>query len=244
MTDRARAAVLTEFGKPLEIQEFPILDPEPGGLVVAVEAATVCGTDVHNWQGHTSSLKPPVVPGHEGVGRIIAFGDHAEADSRGTPLALGDRVVWGHANCGTCHACTMLQDETLCADRFIGMLTPCIRPPYLHGTFAGSTRAFGEGVEMAAPKARYVMAGAVGGMPQPVPVPLLIKRNLTVIGSLGAAIGAYADALEFIERFDDRFTWDRLLGPGRYSLEDATLALQRTSDLEETKAVILPGRIG
>jgi hypothetical protein len=28
MTDRARAAVLTEFGKPLRIQEFPILDPE------------------------------------------------------------------------------------------------------------------------------------------------------------------------------------------------------------------------
>jgi len=35
-----------------------------------------------------------------------------------------------------------------------------------------------------------------------------------------------------------------MLGPGRYSLDDATLALQRTSDLEETKAVILPGRTG
>jgi hypothetical protein len=34
---------------------------------------------------------------------------------------------------------------------------------------------------------------------------------------------------------------DRLVGPGRYSLDDATLALQRTSDLEETKVVILPG---
>ena len=41
MTDRARAAVLTEFGRPLEIQEFLTLDPEPGGLLVAVEAATV-----------------------------------------------------------------------------------------------------------------------------------------------------------------------------------------------------------
>jgi hypothetical protein len=71
--------------------------------------------------------------------------------------------------------------------------------------------------------------------------PLLIKRNLRVIGSLGAAIAAYGDALEFIERFNDRFAWDRLVGPGRYSLDDATLALQRTSDLEETKAVILPG---
>jgi L-iditol 2-dehydrogenase len=77
-----------------------------------------------------------------------------------------------------------------------------------------------------------------------VSAPLLIQRNLTVIGSLGATIGAYADALEFIERFNDRFAWDRLVGPGRYSLEDATLALQRTSDLEETKAVILPGRTG
>jgi len=110
--------------------------------------------------------------------------------------------------------------------------------------FAGSAHAFGEGVEMAAPKARYVMAGAVGGMPRPVSAPLLIQRNLTVIGSLGATIGAYADALEFIERFNDRFAWDRLVGPGRYSLDDATLALQRTSDLEETKAVILPGRTG
>jgi D-arabinose 1-dehydrogenase-like Zn-dependent alcohol dehydrogenase len=43
MTDRARAAVLTEFGKPLENREFPILAPEPGGLVVAVEAAILPG---------------------------------------------------------------------------------------------------------------------------------------------------------------------------------------------------------
>jgi hypothetical protein len=49
-----------------------------------------------------------------------------------------------------------------------------------------------------------------------VSAPLLIQRNLTVIGSLGATIGAYADALEFIERFNDRFAWDRLVGPGRY----------------------------
>jgi L-iditol 2-dehydrogenase len=75
MTDVARAAVLTEFGKPLEIRKFPILGPEPGGLVVAVEAATVCGTDVHNWQGHTSSLqrtsdleetKAVILPGRTG----------------------------------------------------------------------------------------------------------------------------------------------------------------------------------
>src|SRR5580700_4121443 len=89
MTDLARAAVLTEFGKPLEIQEFPILAPEPGGLLVAVEAATVCGTDVHNWQGHTSSLKPPVVPGHEGVGRIIALRRPCGGRFPGHPAGTG-----------------------------------------------------------------------------------------------------------------------------------------------------------
>ena len=366
MTQTARAAVLTEFGKPLQIQEFEILAPKPGGLVVAVEAATVCGTDVHNWLGHVSRLVPPVVPGHEAVGRVVAIGEGADTDSQGSPLAIGDRVVWGHANCNKCYACTVLQDETLCSDRFIGMLTSSRQAPYLHGTFAdhahihpragrirvpdaigseiasaascamrsvvaafvrlgpldyrhtvliqgsgplglfataiastvsprsvivvgapdsrlelamelgadatvsiehfpehaaraervrgltdgrgadvifefaGSDRAFGEGVDMAAPKARYVMAGSVGGAPQPVSAAQVIFKNLTVIGSLGASIGAYVDALHFIERYRDRFPWSRLIGPGRYSLDEATAALENTRDLKETKAVILP----
>ena len=114
MTDVARAAVLTEFGKPLEIREFPILGPEPGGLVVTVEAATVCGTDVHNWQGHTSSLKPPVVPGHEGVGRIIAFGDHAEADSR------APRWHWAIASSGGTRTAARAMPARCCRTR------PCV----------------------------------------------------------------------------------------------------------------------
>ena len=65
-----------------------------------------------------------------------------------------------------------------------------------------------------------------------------IEAFTIAIANMDAAIA------QRIERFNDRFAWDRLVGPGRYSLDGATLALQHTSELEETKAVILPGRIG
>jgi threonine dehydrogenase-like Zn-dependent dehydrogenase len=106
--------------------------------------------------------------------------------------------------------------------------------------FAGTAAVFGEGVAMAAPKARYVMAGAVGAVePRPFSSATIIHKNLTIVGSLGSTIGAYAQALAFIERNASRFPWDKLVGPGRYPLESSTVALERTRDLKETKAVIL-----
>jgi hypothetical protein len=53
MTDLARAAVLTEFGKPLEIQEFPILAPSRADSLLLSRrppcAAPTCtiGKDTH-----------------------------------------------------------------------------------------------------------------------------------------------------------------------------------------------------
>ena len=61
----ARAAVLTGFGQPLEIQELPVVAPEPGALTVKVLASTICGTDVHFWRGEgNSGWRLPVVLGH------------------------------------------------------------------------------------------------------------------------------------------------------------------------------------
>ena len=47
----SRAAVLSAPKQKVEIREIAIPRPEPGAIVVKVEAATVCGTDVHIWQG-------------------------------------------------------------------------------------------------------------------------------------------------------------------------------------------------
>jgi len=67
----ARAAVVAEYGKPIEIRELPIPhenDLEPGALLVRVDVASICGSDVHQWDGMTQALAPaqlPIVLGHE-----------------------------------------------------------------------------------------------------------------------------------------------------------------------------------
>ena len=49
----SRVAVITKFEGPLEIWNVPIPDLEPGGVLVKVEAATLCGTDAHRWMHHS-----------------------------------------------------------------------------------------------------------------------------------------------------------------------------------------------
>ena len=43
----SKAAVLEEYNKPLQIQEIPIPKSSPRGILVKVEMAGICGTDVH-----------------------------------------------------------------------------------------------------------------------------------------------------------------------------------------------------
>ena len=62
----------------------------------------------------------------------------------------------------------------------------------------------------------YLVAGTVGGGAQQVDAHLIVRRNLTIIGSLGAEIDAYYKAMEFLRHERDRFDWDLLIG-GRYS---------------------------
>ena len=102
----SRAAVLRQAKEPVEIREIAILPPEPGAIVAQIEAATVCGTDVHIWQGH---LTPewPVGMGHEMVGRVAALGDGVVRDSSDQPLQIGDRIVWAYPWCGKCYYCTI-----------------------------------------------------------------------------------------------------------------------------------------
>lgn len=50
----ARAAVVAEYGKPIEIRELPVPregDLEPGALLVRVDVASICGSDVHQTRG-------------------------------------------------------------------------------------------------------------------------------------------------------------------------------------------------
>jgi len=105
-----KAAVVTGFDAPLEIQERPVPHPGPGQVLVRMEACGLCHTDIHAAHGDWPvKPTPPFVPGHEGVGVVTALGDGV------TERAVGDRVAipWlGHA-CGHCDHCVNGW-ETLC----------------------------------------------------------------------------------------------------------------------------------
>jgi putative phosphonate catabolism associated alcohol dehydrogenase len=77
-----------------------------GQVLVAVDLAAVCGSDVHSVLGHRPSPHPGVL-GHEQIGRVVAVGP-GEAPRRqdGAPVAVGDRVVWSvTVSCGRCERC-------------------------------------------------------------------------------------------------------------------------------------------
>jgi propanol-preferring alcohol dehydrogenase len=105
-----KAAVVTDFHAPLEIQELPIPEPGPGEVLVRMETSGLCHTDIHAAHGDWPvKPTPPFVPGHEGIGVVEQLGAGV------TERAVGDRVAiaWlGHA-CGACRYC-VTGWETLC----------------------------------------------------------------------------------------------------------------------------------
>lgn len=115
----AQAAVLTGFGKPLALQEIAVPPLREGQALVAIEAAGVCGSDVHMWRGKDPRTPLPMVPGHEGVGRIVELaGPRADVEKR--LLEPGTRVLWERGvTCGTCHYCAVAYEPGLCPDRWV-----------------------------------------------------------------------------------------------------------------------------
>jgi alcohol dehydrogenase, propanol-preferring len=105
---------------PLRPVELPVPEPGPGQVLLKVRACGVCRTDLHIVEGELPPHRAPVVPGHQIVGEVVAFGEDAEGISPGgetdaAPLAPGDRVgvPWLHETDETCRFCRR-GDENLC----------------------------------------------------------------------------------------------------------------------------------
>lgn len=93
---RGRVATLAGYGEPVVLREYDVPEPEPGGMIVRIEQASVCGSDLHVWRAETAqqSADPASLGfGHEGFGTIVALGPGTTVDDAGRPLAVGDRVV-------------------------------------------------------------------------------------------------------------------------------------------------------
>jgi L-iditol 2-dehydrogenase len=136
----SKAAVVREFGVPIEVEEVPVPEQiEPGALLVEIEVASMCGSDVHLWDGalgNTLNPKLPCILGHEMVGKILEFGDGPKRDSMDQELKEGDRVVFTHASCGRCYQCLGARKPSLCPYRKFYQAVGCTDYPYVTGGFS------------------------------------------------------------------------------------------------------------
>ena len=71
---KVRAAVLEEFGQPLEVQELDLAEPNDGEALVRLVACGVCHTDLFTASGADPSGYKPTVLGHEGAGVVEKIG--------------------------------------------------------------------------------------------------------------------------------------------------------------------------
>ena len=84
---KIRAAVLEEFGQPLEVQEIDLAEPKAGEVLVRLAACGVCHTDLFTASGADPSGYSPTVLGHEGAGVVERVGEGVSS------LEPGDHVV-------------------------------------------------------------------------------------------------------------------------------------------------------
>lgn len=110
LPSKMKAAVVREFGAPLNIEEVEVKRPGRNQILVKVIASGVCHTDLHAVDGDWP-VKPkmPLIPGHEGVGYVVAVGPDVHNVKEGDPVG----VPWLYSACGGCDHC-ITGWETLC----------------------------------------------------------------------------------------------------------------------------------
>jgi threonine 3-dehydrogenase len=98
-----QALVKVSAAPGMEMREMPVPAIGPTDVLVAVETASVCGTDLHifHWDEWAQArIKPPYIPGHEFSGTVAAVGELVQG------IAVGDFVsAEMHVACGHCLQC-------------------------------------------------------------------------------------------------------------------------------------------
>ena len=98
---------VASISEPLTIKHATSDVPElrPREVLVEVEIAGICGTDLEIFDGSLNYIKSgriayPIVPGHEFYGEIVAVGSEV------ANFKVGDKVSSEiHIGCGACEAC-------------------------------------------------------------------------------------------------------------------------------------------
>jgi putative phosphonate catabolism associated alcohol dehydrogenase len=111
--ETAYAQIFDGPDKPLRPLQRP-LSPScaDGEILVKIDLATICGSDIHTLLGHRKEPTPCIL-GHEGLGTVLAVG------AKRKDAVMGDRITWSIADsCGSCPACTTYQLPQKCSSLF------------------------------------------------------------------------------------------------------------------------------
>ncbi len=134
---KTKAMVLETFNAPLKMRELEIPVLQDSEVLVRIDAAGVCGSDVHMWKGEDERTPLPIVLGHEGVGTVVDVKGGKEYVT-GEALRTGDRILWNRGvSCNGCYYCAVLNQPWLCQTRKVyGINRSLSEPPGLNGCYA------------------------------------------------------------------------------------------------------------
>jgi threonine 3-dehydrogenase len=119
LSQSMQAIVKTGPHPGVEIREVPVPGYGPNDVLVKVNSASVCGTDLHiyNWDPWAQGrIHPPLIPGHEFCGTVARVGDQV------TAVKPGDFVsAEMHVACGKCLQCRIGQAHVCQNVKIIGV---------------------------------------------------------------------------------------------------------------------------
>lgn len=95
----SRAAIMFEPHKPLRIETVQVADPGPGEVLIKLEIASLCHSDLGHIDWHFPHPLPAIL-GHEGIGTVVKAGEGV------TEVVEGDVVIpYLVPDCGECPYC-------------------------------------------------------------------------------------------------------------------------------------------
>jgi len=238
-----RAFVITGPGRS-EVRDVPRPPPRPGEVVVDVERAGVCGTDVEFFTGemsclHSGEARYPVRIGHEWAGVVAAVGDGVDRRWLGRRVT-GDTML----GCGHCDRCQG-QRQHLCSARYEigirrgwpGALAEQLAVPAaaLHPLPDGVEPAVGALVEPGGNALRSVRGAAVG------PGERLLVLGPGTIGLLAGLIAAAQGAeVHLLGRAERSLSFARSVGLRCIWTRDTLPRLPFHAVVDASNAATLP----
>src|SRR2546428_333311 len=264
MAETGRMAVFHGTGKPFEIREYPVPEPEPGAALIKIALANVCGSDLHYWRGEQDYARMgrplPLNTGHEHVGTIAKLGEGVTTDAAGRRLQVGDRVAYRYFfPCGRCKACLARHFKS-CPVRQANWLVSCEQWPHFQGGFgqyfylrpnhamvklppeitdemaAGGNRAHTQG--HAGPRLARLQAGQTGVGADSAPWRLFLA-NRRIIGLAHYEAEHLRGALDLMLRTLTKYPWRKVVSH-KYPLEEINRAFTEQDKGHVTRAAIVP----